>query len=136
MPLIAVFVVVFCVSSLAHSHRHASTGVHGVSKRARDCNSRATGLTIIRNFNNTINDAEWPPGRSFGPPPHDLYGGGDLVTIFNVAADYWEQVFPNVYPPWTLQVDYGWASGGNLLSLYGQERVVTQGGSKLLVFSR
>jgi hypothetical protein len=119
---------------LASCHRHnyhssSGMGVRRAAPSSTNCRG-GTGLKLIRNFNNTVNDDEWPPGRSFGPPPTDMIGGGDLEIIMNVAADYWEQVFPHVSPPWTLQIDYGWTNGGSIDTLYGEVRLITQGGSK------
>lgn len=130
------WLVLVCVGlSGVTAHRHSALlSVHrrayGNPPASCSGDDGRRGLRIIRNFNNTVVDHNWPVGRAFAPPPlpDRIAGGGNLSAIFNVAADYWEYVFRHVSPPWTVQVDYGWVA--DLGGLYGQERLITQGGCK------
>ncbi|MEO0869860.1 MAG: hypothetical protein AAFY17_15760, partial [Cyanobacteria bacterium J06642_11] len=60
----------------------------------------AEALTIVRNY--------------VGGDPGDVAGGGDLETVFNAAADLWEEAILNDH---TLTINYGWAPrSGNTLA--------------------
>jgi hypothetical protein len=56
------------------------------------------GLKIIR----------IPDGGTGGTPPSNLAGGGNLITIFNQAADYWEMAFADPNQDWTVEFRYRW----------------------------
>lgn len=53
----------------------------------------ASAVTIVRDFTG-------------GPAPgENERGGGNLVTVFNAAADIWQSL---ILEPWTLTIHYGW----------------------------
>lgn len=45
--------------------------------------------------------------------PGNVTGGGNLVTIFNQAADYWEAAYTDPDQPWTLDITYSWSNLGD-----------------------
>ena len=53
-----------------------------------------------------------PVDGNGGTPPGNMEGGGDLVTIFNQAAAYWEAAFPDPDQDWTLTLTYKWGTDG------------------------
>ena len=61
-----------------------------------------------------------------GDPPQDMVGGGDLTTIFNAAATYWERAFSAPGDDWTVTVKYGWAP---LMGINGEHILLSQGGT-------
>ncbi len=65
--------------------------------------SLEAGLTINRTF-------------SGGAAPVTAAGGGDIVSIFNAAADLWENAFSVVGQDHVINVTFGWAplGGGTL----------------------
>jgi hypothetical protein len=77
------------------------------------------GLKIIRNPTNGIG----------GTPPPNLAGGGNLIEIFNQAADYWEMAFPDPNQDWNLELEFRWDPlGGNDGTLSAQFTARTFGG--------
>ena len=61
------------------------------------------GLMIIRNFTG-------------GSAPGNAAGGGDLINIFNAAADLWEQAIQDNH---TVTINYSWANlGGGTLGVH------------------
>ena len=75
-----------------------------------------------------------PEGGTAGTPPGNLVGGGNLTTIVQQAAAYWEQIFSDPNQPWTLQLTYGWGIVGSD-NLAGQFTVATAGGSPNRILS-
>ena len=77
----------------------------------------AQALTIVTEFvgaGGTFNlTAAGSPATAIGEPANST-GGGNLQTVFNAAARYWEGLFPGTGD--TLEVDFGFAdlSGGTL----------------------
>lgn len=65
--------------------------------------SVATPLRAGLVINATAGDISAPP---------TLVGGGDITTIFNQAASYWEMAFPDPGQDWTLNLTYQWAPLG------------------------
>jgi hypothetical protein len=60
-----------------------------------------------------------------GHAPHNMAGGGDLVTIFNTAISYWEAAFSDPREEWVVNLEFQWADlGGN----NGQFVIGEQGG--------
>ncbi len=77
------------------------------------------GLKIIRN----------PTGGNGGTPPANIVGGGNLIDIFNQAADYWEMAFPDPDQNWTVEFEYRWDPIGNSDGTYfAQYTPFTAGG--------
>lgn len=72
------------------------------------------GLKIILN----------PSGGTGGTPPANLSGGGNIIPIFNQAADYWEKIFSDPSQEWTLVLEYGWGfqDDNNDVELAGSAR--------------
>jgi len=67
----------------------------------------AQALTIVRNFIG-------------GNPAPQTAGGGNLIDIFNAAADYWEAAIQDDYQ---LTLNYAWAArSGNILATYSPQR--------------
>src|SRR5579862_572534 len=88
------------------------------------------GLKIIRT----------PEGGTGGTPPPNVSGGGDIITIFNQAADYWEMAFPDPNQDWTVEFTYGWGAVGDGdvnpdRALSAQFTLQTAGGDPLRVQS-
>jgi hypothetical protein len=86
------------------------------------------GLKIIRT----------PAGGTGGTPPPNLSGGGNLIDIFNRAADYWESAFPDPKQDWTVELDYQWGdfsavNADNALS--AQFKLGSAGGTPLRILS-
>ena len=86
------------------------------------------GLKIIRT----------PAGGTGGTPPPNLSGAGNLIDIFNRAADYWESAFPDPNQEWTVELEYQWGdfsavSADNALS--AQFKLGAAGGTPLRVLS-
>lgn len=71
----------------------------------------AAQLTIVRNFTG-------------GTAPTNTAGGGDLVTIFNRACDWWEIVLKDTH---TVTLNYGWGPRGG--SILASHSLVSQGGT-------
>jgi hypothetical protein len=46
------------------------------------------------------------------PPPNSIHGGGNLQTIFEVAAKKWEHVFREGPDSWDITIEYEWAEIG------------------------
>ncbi len=72
--------------------------------------SEARAITIIRNF---VPQGGSFPGGSLAGAAGDVVGGGDLVSVFNAAANYWESAILDAH---TVTLNYGWQSlsGGTL----------------------
>ena len=77
-----------------------------------------------------INLTDRPAGQSIGgvatagSQPNNAQGGGDLQTIVNLAAQYWESTFADTH---TVNIEYGWAP---LISgTAGSHNLLTEGGS-------
>ena len=84
---------------------------------------QAEALTLIRNF---VEASEEFPGMSevyAGDAPSNALGGGDLVDIFNTAADIWEAAIADDH---TLTLNFGWAP---LNSSKASHRLVDEGGT-------
>jgi hypothetical protein len=86
------------------------------------------GLKIIRT----------PAGGTGGTPPANLSGGGNLIAIFNQAADYWESAFPDPTQDWTVELEYQWGAfsavhADNALS--AQFTLGSAGGTPLRILS-
>ena len=71
----------------------------------------ASALTIVRNF-------------AGGAAPGNTAGGGNLVTLFNAAADRWEAAILDAHVV-TINFSWGAQSGGTLAA----HSLVTQGGA-------
>ena len=54
--------------------------------------------------------------------PSNAQGGGDLQTIVNLAAQYWESTFLDTH---TVNIEYGWAP----ITSAGSHSLLTEGGS-------
>jgi hypothetical protein len=80
------------------------------------------GLKIIRT----------PADGTGGTPPPNLSGGGNIIDIFNQAADYWEGAFPDPNQDWTVELEFTW---GDLKGLPAQFTLVSAGGTPLRVLS-
>ena len=68
---------------------------------------QAQALTLIRNF---VNSGETFPRLSdkiAGDAPSNAVGGGNLVDIFNTAADIWEDLIEDDH---TVTLNFGWSS--------------------------
>src|SRR5262245_27325282 len=83
----------------------------------------SSGLTIIRNY--------VEPGQPFvgggiaGPAPvTNITGSGNLVDIFNAAADWWEEAIQDDH---TVTIDYGWSPLDGAF-VAASARLLTQGG--------
>lgn len=71
-----------------------------------------------------------------GTPPADIAGGGDLVTIFNEAADLWEKIFSDPNQQWTLDLRFGWdALSPPAVGLHAKCKDPTAGGNPKRVLS-
>jgi hypothetical protein len=71
----------------------------------------ASALTIIRNFTG-------------GAAPANTAGGGNLVSLFNAAADRWEAAILDAH---VVTINFGWgAQGGGTLAAHS---LVSQGGT-------
>ena len=68
----------------------------------------ASAITIIREYIG-------------GPPPAEVAGSGNLVDIFNAAADTWERAYRDTF---TLRLYFGWGA----IDSAGQHSLVEQGG--------
>jgi hypothetical protein len=81
----------------------------------------ASGLMIVRNF---ISNGNALPGVGVnaGAAPGNTAGGGNLVSIFNTAADWWEQAILDTH---TVTINYGWAP----LGILGLHNLQAQGGT-------
>ncbi|NJN31924.1 MAG: hypothetical protein HC824_17000 [Synechococcales cyanobacterium RM1_1_8] len=83
--------------------QHLTAALWSASLTVFMTTSPAQALTLVRNFVG-------------GAPPSDLSGGGNLVEVFNAAADYWEAAILDDY---SLTLDYGWTPrSGNILASY------------------
>jgi hypothetical protein len=71
----------------------------------------ASALTIVRHFIDS------------GPPAQNVAGGGNLIDLFNAAADRWELAIRDDH---TVVLHFGWSGVG---CLGGQHTLQTQGGS-------
>jgi hypothetical protein len=103
------------------------SGSHRISFRPHfealeDRRLLSSGLTIIRNY--------IEPGETFffgvagQAPTTNVTGSGDLVEIFNAAADWWEAA---VQEDHTVEIDYGWIPI-DAFFVAASARVLTQGG--------
>ncbi len=83
--------------------------------------SQARAITINRTF---VSQGNSFPGGSLAGGPGDVMGGGDLVSVFNAAANYWEAAILDTH---TVSLSFGWQSlsGGTL----GVHVLTGQGGS-------
>jgi len=81
----------------------------------------AWGITIIRNF---VDDGEMFPIVLLlaGPGPGNAQGGGNLVDVFNAAANLWEAAIRDDH---TVTIHYGWGpqSGGATAAAWCVTRV-------------
>jgi hypothetical protein len=82
------------------------------------------GLTINRNFIAAGGSFGSGLGNAASAPTANVAGGGDLVSIFNAAADCWEMTILDNH---TVNLTYGWQalSGGTL----GVHVLTGQGGA-------
>jgi hypothetical protein len=72
----------------------------------------ASALTITSNY--IAAGQEFPEyGGYAGPAPVNSGGAGDLIDVFNAAADWWELA---ILDDWSLDIEYGWSplSGSTL----------------------
>jgi hypothetical protein len=87
------------------------------------------GLKIIRT----------PAGGTGGTPPTTLSGGGNLIDIFNQAADYWESTFPDPNQDWTVELEYQWGDVSDVnnadKALSAQFTLGSVGGTPLRILS-
>jgi hypothetical protein len=86
------------------------------------------GLKIIRT----------PAGGTGGTPPPNLSGGGNIIDIFNQAADYWESAFPDPHQDWTVELKYTWGAFGDVNAdnaLSAQFTLGSAGGTPLRILS-
>jgi len=65
------------------------------------------------------------------PPATNVIGGGNLQSIFQVAAQAWEKVFSNGDDDWNVTIEYLWGPLGG--GLFGQETMLKQGGSPVRI---
>ena len=75
----------------------------------------ASALTIVRDF---ISDGNLFPtiGVTAGSAPGNAAGGGNLVGVFDAAADWWEMA---ILDPHTVTIHFGWAAlGGSTLGVH------------------
>jgi hypothetical protein len=70
------------------------------------------------------------------PPPSLMVGGGNLQQIFQVAAENWERIFKQGGGNWDVTIEYGWGDHLNGGDLYGQERMLAQGGGNVVRITR
>jgi hypothetical protein len=86
------------------------------------------GLKIIRT----------PADGTGGTPPANLSGGGNLIAMFNQAADYWESVFSDPNQDWTVELEYQWGAFNNVgadKALSAQFTLGSAGGTLLRILS-
>jgi len=77
----------------------------------------APGLTITRTY---VDSGQSFPqyGGVAGTPPANASGDGDLVDVFNAAANWWEQTIADDH---SLEIGFGWGPlDGNTLALTTQ----------------
>ncbi len=67
---------------------------------------QAEAFTIVRNFIEPTEPFPGLTGINAGNAPSNTAGGGNLVDIFNTAADIWEDLIEDDH---TLTVNFGWA---------------------------
>ncbi len=67
-----------------------------------------------------------------GNPQATAIGGGNLIDIFNVAADMWEQA---VLDSHNLTLHYGWSPSGTTHQLVHQDGVPTRETEGIILFS-
>lgn len=89
----------------------------------------AEAVTIVRNF---VSEGDtFSFGGQASAVPLGLQGGGNLIDIFNTAADFWEAALPNIGRTFT--IDFGWAElSGNQLGVATQfsvPQVLSSGGA-------
>jgi hypothetical protein len=68
--------------------------------------SSVSALTIVRNFVDV--GGAFPADGTGTAGPATSGGGGNLINIFNLAADWWEAAIQDTH---TLTLAYGWGSG-------------------------
>ena len=79
--------------------------------------SQANALVITRNFVN-IGGA---------PIATDVAGGGNLTSIFNAAADWWEA---SILDPFALTINFDWGPLNDLTGTLGLHTLLTQSGGR------
>jgi hypothetical protein len=68
--------------------------------------SSVSALTIVRNF--IAEGGAFPTAGTGTAAPAVSGGGGNLINIFNLAADWWEAAIQDTH---TLTLAYGWGTG-------------------------
>ena len=84
---------------------------------------QAEAFTIVRNFVEPTEPFPGLTGINAGNAPSNTAGGGNLVDIFNTAADIWEDLIEDDH---TLTINFGWAP---LTDAKASHRLVNQGGT-------
>jgi hypothetical protein len=84
---------------------------------------KAEALTITRNFVEPTEEFPGFSGLNGGSAPSNAAGGGNLVDIFNTAADVWEAF---ILDDFTLTLNFGWAP---LTRAKASHRLVNEGGT-------
>jgi len=109
-------------ASPCRSARGSGRLIAGIVLLALAAGEEARGLTIIRNF---VDDGEMFPVVLLlaGPEPGNAQGGGNLVDIFNAAADVWEATIRDEH---TVTINYGWRQRGG--GVTAATAVMTGGG--------
>ncbi len=81
----------------------------------------ARAITIVRNF---VAQGGSFPGGGVAGGAGSIAGGGDMVSVFNAAANFWESAIQDTH---TVTLNYGWQSltGGTL----GVHNLLSQGGT-------
>ncbi len=84
------------------------------------------GLVIVR----------VPAGGTGGTPPPNVAGDGEIIAIFDRAAAYWEQTFPDPLQNWTVEMQFGWgAVGSGYNGLSAQFTLGSAGGTPRRILS-
>lgn len=109
------------------SHRYKVGGLVICGAVVAGLATPASAITIVRNFLEPGVDSflfsDDPGGMPAPPPPvasaapGNLAGGGNLVDVFNAAADWWEAAVSDSH---TYVINYGWSPLGG--STLGQAR--------------
>jgi hypothetical protein len=79
-----------------------------------------------------------PAGGTGGTPPPEVSGGGNLIEIFNQAADYWESTFSDPNQDWTVEIEYQWGDFSDVgpdKAQSAQFTLVSAGGTPLRILA-